>query len=200
MNLKRKHMGFVIANFEEFRWNISLSPNLLFLTSDEHSMVELLPFCCSKLRMFKDFLKNSSEDRNLLCKRTTTPSVKSDLKTFQSQVRCGISNAIHEICHIIGIQLPSYFIVYVQVYTFQTIIAMELVLTEKNQISVFHNYKILYKAASTTMSKRSNSTQALERDKNENNIFGTVVKVFSYQARIIQLLGKYLPTLLVSLG
>ena len=98
-------------------------------------MVELLPFCCSKLRMFKDFLKNSSEDRNLLCKRTTTPSVKSDLKTFQAQLRCGISNAIHEICHIIGIQLPSYFIVYVQVYTFQTIIAMELVLTEKSNFS-----------------------------------------------------------------
>ena len=53
-----------------------------FIFDEWRSMVELLPFCCSKLRMFKDFLKNSSEDRNLLCKRTTTPSVKSDLKTF----------------------------------------------------------------------------------------------------------------------
>ena len=152
-------------------------------------MVELVPFCCSKWRMFKDFLKNSSEDRNLLCKRTTTPSVKSDLKTFQSQVRCGISNAIHEICHIIGIQLPSYFIVYVQVYTFQTIIAMELVLTEKNQISVFHNYKILYKAASTMMSKLSNNKY--QKGTKMETIFLVYILVFSYQARIIQL-GKYL--------
>ena len=113
--------------------------------------------------MFKDFLKNSSEDRNLLCKRTTTPSVKSDLKTFQAQVRCGISNAIHEICHIIGIQLPSYFIVYVQVYEyFSNYYSDGIGFNRKNQISVFHNYKILYKAASTMMSKRSNSRHQKE--------------------------------------